>query len=331
MGNAMNTHQQLDDGVTGHDDNDTNGTVAAPNTSVTGPTADKQQPPGNDTLQSQPVTNDASRLTIPAELSIGQHAPLMTLRFQDGSVMHVNIDQQQYRAIQQSAQQTLAADSKQQNDIAIPIKKVEPAASVTPTKQRYTIVHHVKKYKGQGAKATPYIDLHAGAWAFIASFIGIGVVALINYNAFDANLGSHYQDLYPSFGASAVLLYGAIQSDLAQPRAVIGGHVVSAFVGVCIQQIFAAAGEQTNVQLLFIQCALAVSLAITAMNVTRTLHPPGGATALIAVMPSPTVQSFNWLFIGWVCLGATIMVLVALVMNNIPRKRHWPKTWGLHL
>ncbi len=82
--------------------------------------------------------------------------------------------------------------------------------------------------------------------------------------------------LIGSFGASAVLIFGAPRSPLAQPRNLIGGHLVSAICG-CTVRIAIDRFEHSTA------CALAVALAIVAMQLTETTHPPGGATALIAV------------------------------------------------
>ncbi|MCL6611309.1 MAG: HPP family protein [Peptococcaceae bacterium] len=79
--------------------------------------------------------------------------------------------------------------------------------------------------------------------------------------------------LLPSLGASAVLLYGACHVPMAQPRNVLGGHLVSAFFGVSAYQLF---GDAWWV------IAIGVTLAILAMAVTHTMHPPGGATAFMA-------------------------------------------------
>jgi CBS domain-containing membrane protein len=86
-----------------------------------------------------------------------------------------------------------------------------------------------------------------------------------------------------SFGATAVLLYSAIASDLAQPRNCLFGHMISAFIGVAIKKCFG------NNDFMWLQAPLAVSFSILFMNLTKTLHPPGGATSLIAVMPNPTI------------------------------------------
>lgn len=155
------------------------------------------------------------------------------------------------------------------------------------SKQRYTLRHYIIKYAGHPEGKRPaMIAVDEGVWAFIASFIGIAVVCLINFNAFWMGLhDTHLSMVIGSFGASAVLLYSAIQSDLSQPRNVIGGHIFAAIVGCIIQYI-----PNNGYDLIWVKGALAVSIAITVMNITKTLHPPAGATALIAILPSPTVQ-----------------------------------------
>ena len=116
--------------------------------------------------------------------------------------------------------------------------------------------------------------------------------------------------LVGSFGATAVLVYGAPKAPFSQPRNVIGGHCLSALVGV---SVFLVLGDQA-----MFACPLAVSLAIVAMQFTGTVHPPGGATALIAVIGGSTVQQLGyWYVLCPVGLGASIMVGVAIVVNNL--------------
>jgi CBS domain-containing membrane protein len=125
-----------------------------------------------------------------------------------------------------------------------------------------------------------------------------------------------------SFGASAVLIYGAPQAEFSQPRNLLGGHILSAIIGVSVYKYL-----PLDVALLG---ALAVSFSIVVMHFTRTLHPPGGATALIAVIGSAEVQNTGYLFvISPIGTGAIIMLIVALVINNLSSnpKRHYPKYW----
>lgn len=126
--------------------------------------------------------------------------------------------------------------------------------------------------------------------------------------------------LVGSFGASAVLIYGAVESPLAQPRNLMGGHVLSALVGVAVARLIPEA--------VWIAAPLAVATSIAAMHVTRTLHPPGGATALIAVIGGEQVRALGFLYaLAPVGLGALIMLAVALVVNNLSPKRRYPLFW----
>ncbi len=64
------------------------------------------------------------------------------------------------------------------------------------------------------------------------------------------------------------------------------------------------------------------------MHATKTLHPPGGATALIAVIGSDKIHNLGYLYVLMpVALGAIIMLIIALLVNNIPRSRRYPEFW----
>ena len=117
-----------------------------------------------------------------------------------------------------------------------------------------------------------------------------------------------------SFGASAVLLFGATESPLAQPRNLIGGHLISALVAVLI---VACGGTG------FPAMALAVGISLFCMYVTRTVHPPGGATALIGVQGQ---AGAGFLFIP-ILAGTLILLLTALIINNLVHHRQYPRYW----
>lgn len=153
------------------------------------------------------------------------------------------------------------------------------------------------------------------SWA--GSFLGIAAVALIHFQFLtDMDLAM----IIGSFGASAVLIYGAVKSPLAQPRNLVGGHVLSAIIGVAVYKLLP--GQP------WLASALAVSTAIAVMHATKTLHPPGGATALIAVIGTQKIHALGFLYVLVpVAAGAIVMLLVALVFNNIPRSRRYPEFW----
>jgi CBS-domain-containing membrane protein len=151
-------------------------------------------------------------------------------------------------------------------------------------------------------------------WSFLGSFIGIGLIAFWqNFLLQD----SDSLFLIGSFGASSVLVFGLIQSPLAQPRNLIGGHLVSAFAGVSVQLLMP--------DIVWITAPLAVSLSIIAMQFTKTLHPPGGATALLAVIGSEKIKVLGYTYILFPVLsGALVLLLVALIFNNITPNRKYP-------
>ncbi|WP_136668399.1 HPP family protein [Flavobacterium sp. H122] len=158
------------------------------------------------------------------------------------------------------------------------------------------------------------VDFKEHFWAFTGAFTGMGIIAYLQYNAFPKE---DFVFLIGSFGASCVLVYGVIQSPLAQPRNLIGGHVISAIAGVTAAKLFP--------DIIWLASALAVAGAIVLMQVTKTLHPPGGATALIAVTGSPAILKLGyWYVITPVLTGALILFSVALVFNNMTSNRQYP-------
>ena len=157
------------------------------------------------------------------------------------------------------------------------------------------------------------IDFKENFWTFLGAFFGIGVIAFIQGVYFTE---SDNLFLIGSFGASSVLIYGVIQSPLAQPRNLVGGHLVSALTGVTIAQILP--------DIVWLTAPLAVSLSIIAMQHTKTLHPPGGATALIAVTGSAKIKALGYLYVVFpVLTGVIILLLFALIVNKMTSHRKY--------
>jgi len=164
------------------------------------------------------------------------------------------------------------------------------------------------------------VDHKEHFWAFLGSFVGMAIIAWLQYKAFPQ------QDLVfliGSFGASSVLVYGVIQSPLAQPRNLIGGHLVSAIIGVTMQKLLP--------DMIWLSAPLAVSFSIVFMQITKTLHPPGGATALIAVTGSTQIKALGYEYVlNPVLSGAMILLITALIFNNITKHRQYPTPHAIH-
>lgn len=178
------------------------------------------------------------------------------------------------------------------------------------------IIEYLSKMKG-GAKSPPRVGWREVLWALIGSAIGICGCAYLSMRFFEPR---EMTLIVGPLGASAVLVYGAIRSPFSQPRNLVGGHIVSGLAGVVCYQLF---GDT-----LWIAEALAVSLALALMLVTKTMHPPGGATALIAVIGGAKVHDLGFLYpfvpAGF---GALILLAVALLINNLSKERRYPEYW----
>ena len=175
---------------------------------------------------------------------------------------------------------------------------------------------YFRKMRGT-TQSPPRVGWAEIIWSWAGAFLGIALVAFLNDKYFE---GTDLVLLVGSLGASAVLIYGALKSPLAQPRNLLGGHILSALIGVTAFKLLAPH--------LWLAAALAVATSLAVMHATKTLHPPGGATALIAVIGGPKIHHLGYLYALFpVAAGVLIMLLVALLVNNIPAARRYPEFW----
>lgn len=143
--------------------------------------------------------------------------------------------------------------------------------------------------------------------SYIGSFLGIAVLAYLTIH-------SGYPIIAAPFGATAVLVFALPDSPLAQPRNVIGGNCIAAITCVTLVQLF---GSEPWVM------ALAVATSIKLMQLTRTLHPPGGAIALLGVS-SQASWSFIW---APILLGSLVLVCCTIIFNKLISRRPYPTNW----
>lgn len=151
------------------------------------------------------------------------------------------------------------------------------------------------------------MTLRYAFWSFVSSTAGLLAIAEVT------RLLGHPL-LIGSLGASAVLLFGATESPLAQPRNLVGGHLLSALVAVGVVALLGSTP---------LTMALAVGISIFLMNLTHTTHPPGGATALIGVQGG---AGFGFVLLP-VLTGVLILLAVACMTNNVVYHRSYPRHW----
>lgn len=123
--------------------------------------------------------------------------------------------------------------------------------------------------------------------------------------------------LMAPFGATCVLLFAVPTSPLAQPRNVIGGHLISATVGLIALYGF---GDS------IIVISLAVGLATLLMQYFRAVHPPAGANPLVIMLAGQGAVGFDYLFTP-VLVGSVTLVAIAAGVNNYGAAGKWPLYW----
>ena len=150
----------------------------------------------------------------------------------------------------------------------------------------------------------------------IGGFIGILLTMWVSHHYLGVQGAAL---LVASMGASAVLLFAVPHGALSQPWALLGGHFFSALIGVACAQ---------GVANPLIAAPLAVALAITAMHYLRCTHPPGGATAITAVIGGAQVHELGYQFVLTpVMVNALIMLLAAIAVNYAFPWRRYPASF----
>ncbi len=150
----------------------------------------------------------------------------------------------------------------------------------------------------------------------IGGGLGIFCIILISIQAVGGD-GAVY--IIPSLGASAVLLFAVPHSPLGQPWNLFGGHLISAAMGVACAQLIPTTE---------LAAAAAVGLAIGSMYYAKCIHPPGGATALAAVIGGSAIQDLGFSYlITPVLINVLVIFLMGILFNYPFEWRRYPITW----
>lgn len=176
----------------------------------------------------------------------------------------------------------------------------------------------LEKVRGvEGAKPPPLPAAKFVLQSGLGGLLSIGVLSALHYGAMNAQ---EWTLILGSMGATAVLLFAAPAVPFSQPRNVIGGHIISAFVGVTALKM--CAGNPAYA--LPIACAGS----IMAMQITNTVHPPAGGTTLIAVAGNATIINLGYGLLVPTALGSSLMVATAVLYNNSLRGgMRYPQYW----
>ncbi|HVI49925.1 MAG TPA: HPP family protein [Candidatus Sulfotelmatobacter sp.] len=171
---------------------------------------------------------------------------------------------------------------------------------------RKNLQSYFNRMRGGGARPPSPPLRHVG-WSLVGGGFAIGIVA-----ALSSATGQPW--LMAPFGASCVLAFGLPDSPLAQPRSIVGGHVLSALVGLVCVGLFGPVWWAMGVS---------VALSIAVMQLTGTTHAPAGANPLLAMS-----GALNWHgLLTPVLAGSLALVACALLFNNLARERAYPRYW----
>ena len=144
----------------------------------------------------------------------------------------------------------------------------------------------------------------------IGGFIAIFFIIIISQSMLSGYPGNNSAALIiASMGASAVLLFAVPHGPLSQPWPVIGGHIISALIGVSCAKLIPNE---------LLAASLAVGIAIGTMYYLKCIHPPGGATALSAVIGGSATHELGYQFILTPILLNVIVILLIGVLFNYP-------------
>ncbi|MDC9580561.1 HPP family protein [Xenorhabdus sp. PR6a] len=144
----------------------------------------------------------------------------------------------------------------------------------------------------------------------LGGFLGILVLSYLSQT-------TEYPWLMAPFGATCVILFAVPASPLAQPRNVIGGHLLATAVGIITLYTLGNA---------LIVMSLSVGIAIMLMQLLRVVHPPAGANPLVIFLAGQEAVGFDFLFTP-VLMGSVALVVIASFINNMGKENRWPIYW----
>ncbi|MDX5446394.1 MAG: HPP family protein [Zoogloeaceae bacterium] len=141
----------------------------------------------------------------------------------------------------------------------------------------------------------------------------VGAILAVGLTGWLTQTSGHVWQMAP-FGATCVLAFGLPDSPLAQPRHIVGGHFVTAALGLLALWLI---GDG------WLSMAVATGLGLGAMQLLRVVHPPAGANPMV-VIASHASAGF---LITPVLAGSIAIVLVAVAVNNLRKRGSYPRYW----
>ena len=160
-------------------------------------------------------------------------------------------------------------------------------------------------------------------WPPLLGGIGAGVtIGILSYITFQSILtGTNYGLwLAASFGSSVVVVFGYPNNEFAQPKNVLLGHLLCAFIGIIFVTLFKISQDRT---IFFLAIGLAVGIAVMLMMALKITHPPAGGNTIVVML---TQDSFQFLIFP-IMVGAITIIIGGIIYNRFILKKKYPLKW----
>ena len=160
-------------------------------------------------------------------------------------------------------------------------------------------------------------------WPPLLAGIGAGItIAILSYITFQSILAGSVYGLWlaASFGSSVVVVFGYPNNQFSQPKNVIFGHLLCAFVGIIFVTLFKISQDRT---IFFLAIGLAAGLSVMLMMALKVTHPPAGGNTIVVML---TQDSFQFLIFP-ILAGVIAIVIGGIIYNRFILKKNYPLKW----
>ena len=160
-------------------------------------------------------------------------------------------------------------------------------------------------------------------WPPLLGGIGAGVtIVILAYITYESILADTNYGLWlaASFGSSVVVVFGYPENEFSQPKNVLFGHLVCAFVGILFVTLFKISQDRS---IFFLALGLATGIAVMLMMAFKITHPPAGGNTLVVILAQ---ESFQFLMFP-IMVGAVTIIIGGIIYNRFILKKNYPLKW----
>ena len=160
-------------------------------------------------------------------------------------------------------------------------------------------------------------------WPPLLGGIGSGItIGILAYITFQSTLSGSVYGLWlaASFGSSVVVVFGYPENEFAQPKNVLLGHLLCAFIGILFVTLFKISQDRT---IFFLAIGIAVGLSVMFMMVLKITHPPAGGNTIVVILAQ---DSFQFLLFP-IMVGAVTIIIGGIIYNRFILKKNYPARW----